>query len=431
MSWSVSEAAIARIKMKGIAPSGFEWKDGKLVVTDEKLAQGIDFSPDRAKRDWRAIPAAAPGPALVSTDLTVRLPQNGTGFALTGPKSIDDRYANTRIVTNAALDGGTLRLASQIWQGAGEVAPDAIPGAKRDALRIAAALPKLTAPSQVTWRWDLDDKQRMAKARPILAAYDEAIQFAAKDDYTALTSKAEFLASIYRYDDALKLYDELIDKTPAAWTYNARAGVLESLGRNDDAIADLRESYDLEPSNDTAFALAERLAYSGKAEEGLKLLDDLPVDTDDDGSFASTWATVSGLKGDTGSGLTKLAAAVADKPEDSTLLNAECWFRGLFNAQVDQALPGCTRAIERADSPAAALDSRALIQFRLHRYDAALEDYNAVLKLSPAIASSRYMRGVVRLEMGDAAGAADIATALTIAPSLRDFYKRYGIVPKT
>jgi tetratricopeptide (TPR) repeat protein len=417
--------------MKGIAPSGFEWKDGKMAVTDDKLTQGIDFNPDRAKRDWRAIPVVTRGPALVSTDLTVHLPQNGSGFAVAGPKSLDDRYANTRIVSNTVLDGGTLHLASQIWQGAGEVAPDAIAGAKRDALRIAASLPKLTAPSQVTWRWDLDDKQRLAKARPILAAYDEAIQFAAKDDYTALTSKADFLASIYRYDDALKLYDELIDKTPAAWTYIARANVLESLGRRPDAIADLRESYDLDPSNDTAYALAEQLAYAGKAHEALKLLEDLPVDEDDDGSYASSWAMVSGLKGDTGNALGRLTAAVADKPEDSTMLNYECWFRGLFNAQVDQALPGCTRAIERADSPAAALDSRALIQFRLGNYDAALEDYNSVLKLSPDLASSRYMRGVVRLQMGDSAGAADVATAVMMEPSVRDFYKRYGIVPKS
>ena len=54
-----------------------------------------------------------------------------------------------------------------------------------------------------------------------------------------------------------------------------------------------------------------------------------------------------------------------------------------------------------------------------------------MLKLSPDLASSRYMRGVVRLQMGDSAGAADVATAVMMEPSVRDFYKRYGIVPKS
>ena len=77
----------------------------------------------------------------------------------------------------------------------------------------------------------------------------------------------------------------------------------------------------------------------------------------------------------------------------------------------------------------AALDSRAMVQFRLGNYDAAITDLDAVLRLEPAIANSRYLRGVVRLKNGDRAGREDIETALRMSPNLAEFYARHGVGP--
>jgi hypothetical protein len=129
--------------------------------------------------------------------------------------------------------------------------------------------------------------------------------------------------------------------------------------------------------------------------------------------------------------LSLLADEVAGKPENSEVLNADCWFRGLFNVALDTAVGSCTRAVERADEPMAALDSRAMVQFRLGNYDAAIADLDAVLRLAPAIADSRYLRGVVRLKKGDRAGQEDIETALRMSPHLAEFYARHGVAPGT
>src|SRR5690606_38939405 len=117
------------------------------------------------------------------------------------------------------------------------------------------------------------------------------------------------------------------------------------------------------------------------------------------------------------------------KPENSQVLNADCWFRGLFNVALESALGQCTRAVERADNAVAALDSRAMVRYRLGDYDAAIADLDAALALAPGLAPSRYLRGIVRLRNGDPAGREDIETALRMAPELAEVYGRHGVKP--
>jgi tetratricopeptide (TPR) repeat protein len=358
------------------------------------------------------------------------LPDHGKGFSLSGPETLDTGFANTRIVTTTKLAGDTVHAVAEVRQSLGEIAPADIPAAKRDARRLKAETAKLVVPTKVTWRWDLNDAQRRAKAAPILAAYDKAIAFALEDDFNPLIQKAMFLESIYEYADALAAYDQLIAKSPSAWAHLRRSAVLLALGRRSDAIAAMQAAYDLEPVNATAFETAKELAYDGKAGDAQKLLDSLSVREEERAMFADARATVDGLKGDSKDALALLADAVADEPENSDILNTDCWFRGLFNVALDSAVSECTHAVERAGSPMAALDSRAMVEFRLGNYDAALTDLNSVLKLAPAIPNSRFMRGVVRLKKGDQAGHEDIEAALRMSPSVGKFYARHGITPQ-
>jgi tetratricopeptide (TPR) repeat protein len=426
------ENAIGRLVIRGISPPGFRWQDGKFVADVEAGGAGDQaFNPNRARAEWREIPVATPGPSYVKMDLSMILPDEGRGFSLAGEESQEAGFANTRMVTATSLVGDEVRTRSEVWQGMGEIAPGEIAAARRQALRIQAGTVQLVAPVEVTWRWDLDEEERRAKAAPTLAAYDEAIEFARADDYGPLIQKALFLQNIYEYEAALAAYDELVENSPSAWAHLQRSSVLLALGRGAEAIGDLEASYDLEPHNSTAFSLAKELAYAGRAEEALELLDALPVPEDERIGYADARATVTGLLGDTGEALSLLADEVAGKPENSEVLNADCWFRGLFNVALDTAVGSCTRAVERADEPMAALDSRAMVQFRLGNYDAAIADLDAVLRLAPAIADSRYLRGVVRLKQGDQAGRDDIETALRMSPQLAEFYARHGVAPGT
>ena len=425
------ESAVGRLVIEGIGPPGFAWQDGKLVVDAGGPAgsDGFSFNPNRARREWRDIPVATPGPSYVQTDMSMILPERGRGFSLTGPGRFEGGFANTGLVVTTSLSGDRLRSHAEVRQGLGEIAPGEISEARRQALRIEANATDLVAPADVRWRWDLDEAERRAKAAPILAAFDEAAELAMEDDFSPLIQKALFLQNIYEHEAALAAYDELVEQSPSAWAHLQRARVLLELGRRTDALADLQESYDLEPHNSTALTLAKELAYAGKADDALELLDGLPISEEEEIAYADARATVSGLLGDTGSALSLLADEVAGKPENSEVLNADCWFRGLFNVALETAVGSCTRAVERADQPMAALDSRAMVQFRLGNYDAAITDLDAVLRLEPAIANSRYLRGVVRLKNGDRAGREDIETALRMSPNLAEFYARHGVGP--
>jgi tetratricopeptide (TPR) repeat protein len=423
------ERALGRIVIKGISPPGFKWQDGKVLLDLDTSAGNSSFNPDRARPEWRDIPVATPGTSYVQMDLTVLLPEGGTGFSLAGPARRETEFANTRLTTATSLAGDKVRAQIELRQSLGEIGPGDIAEAKRNALRSQASSTELVAPAKVRWRWDFDESQRQSRATPILAAFDQAAELAMEDDYRPLIQKALFLESIYEYEDALAAYDSLIEKSPSAWAHLRRSSVLLALGRSADAITDIEASYDFEPNNPTAFSLARELAYAGRANEALELLDTLPVTEDERIAYADTRATVTGLLGDTGAALTLIAEQLAGKPENSQVLNADCWFRGLFNVALENAMGSCTRAVERADQPVAALDSRAMVQFRLGNYDAAIADLDTVLTLAPGTAESRYLRGVARLKKGDGDGQEDIATALRMSPRLAEFYGRHGVGP--
>ena len=77
---------------------------------------------------------------------------------------------------------------------------------------------------------------------------------------------------------------------------------------------------------------------------------------------------------------------------------------------------------------AAYLDSRALVQLRLGRLDAALGDYDAAVKANPRNAWSLYTRSIAERRAGKTEAAdADRKAALAINPSVANRAARYGL----
>ncbi len=425
-----ADAGAGLVTIKGVSESDFEWTDGRFELGADVQMRDHDFNPDRARADWRAIPVFTSGPSLTKLILSAQLPEDGGDFALTGTPNLDAAYANTHLKRTAKLVGGEMNVVIEVAQALGEVAPADLPEAKRAARRLASYDAKLVASADARRKWEVSAAEMRKRAAPLVKAYDQAIAIAEENDWAPLSARARFYSEIYDYELALADYDRLIAEAPSSGTYLARALVYQALGRGAEAIADLRTAYDLEPENGTAYYLAEMLAYEGRGEEALALLEGLPVGEDERDGYADSLATVSGLHGDTASGLVTLERAVADKPQNASLLNSDCWFRGLFNVALDEALARCTRAVERAENAAPVLDSRAMVRYRLGQYDAALADLDAALALSPELAASRYLRGIVRLEKGEAGGREDIAMALRISPDLATRYARHGVRPK-
>lgn len=423
------EGAVASAVIRGVADTLFDWNEGRLQLQLQEQAEVSGFNPDRARPTWRNVPVATQGPGFSRNINRVILPDGGAGFRLAGETSREGTFGNVHIASSAVLENETLVARSETISRLGEIAPADLTAARREARRLGSADFTLIAPDDVRWRWQSTPEQRRRAAAPILAAYDDAMAFASQDDFGPLQSRALFLESNYMFAEALVDYTRLAEQTPTPWAFHRRAAVLDALGRRAEAIADLQAAYDLDPQNGTAFELARQLAYAGRAAEAEELLAALPVGDDEALGAADALATVTALGGDSETGLSLIAQQVADRPTSADVLNADCWYRGLFNVALDDALDQCTRAIERASNSAPPLDSRALVRFRLGLLDESIADLNAALAVWPGLAPSMYLRGVVRLSAGDAAGRQDIATALSMQPQLAEFYARHGIVP--
>jgi tetratricopeptide (TPR) repeat protein len=111
-------------------------------------------------------------------------------------------------------------------------------------------------------------------------------------------------------------------------------------------------------------------------------------------------------------------------------VNGRCWARALGNIDLPKALADCNNAIHNMPHKEVGLDSRGLVRLRMGDYAGAVADYTAALTIDPKIAWSLYGRGLAKLKLGDKAGGeADIAAAKGLAPKLADRAARFGIMP--
>jgi tetratricopeptide (TPR) repeat protein len=110
--------------------------------------------------------------------------------------------------------------------------------------------------------------------------------------------------------------------------------------------------------------------------------------------------------------------------------NNRCWARAQTGQALELALADCNQALQLLPNRASFLDTRALVNFRLGRFDKAIADASAALATEPTYESSLYVRGAARRRLGDRAGGdADIAAAKMISQTVAAEYAGYGVAP--
>jgi tetratricopeptide (TPR) repeat protein len=209
--------------------------------------------------------------------------------------------------------------------------------------------------------------------------------------------------------------------------YQRRAQLLLDTGDLDGALADAKAASELEPGLGTATLEAEMLAYAGKGEEAFELLSSQGGSADQLRDIALQLSDLDALAGRPRDGLERLSDLLDQRPGDPDLLNANCYFRGTWQVDLEGLVDLCSEAVTQSDWSPPALDSRAMSYYRLGELDKALKDLDAALAANPEQTPSLYLRGVVRAAMGDGGGQEDIRQALLRQPSLARFYARYGI----
>jgi tetratricopeptide (TPR) repeat protein/predicted aspartyl protease len=107
-----------------------------------------------------------------------------------------------------------------------------------------------------------------------------------------------------------------------------------------------------------------------------------------------------------------------------------CRARALLNRDLDDALTDCNRAVRaRSDAPFFH-DSRGLVYLRMGKYDKAVPDYEATLKVQPKNPWALYGLGIARVRQGmESEGKADIAAARASGPRIVALAEQLGIKP--
>jgi tetratricopeptide (TPR) repeat protein len=427
-----AEAATATITASGIAYPNWTTENRRLRTPVDRTIKGMEFKPDRARTAWSAIPVKTGDPSHVSVTTRIRLPAGGAGFTIDGDGALAGRFAGTDVSRTVTQADGVVTIVEAARTDGSEIAATAIPAERQRLAQAQARLPRLAAPADYPAPWRIASEGLRTKAfAPILALYAKRIADA-PEERDRLTDRAWFLERIRDRRGAIADLDKAIAMAPDADTYLRRAALHYRLGDSAKALADAEAALKLEPgSKEAVSTLADLKSQAGDGPGALALVQErIDQGGKEVSDFLSSKAEFQARTGASAEALTTIDDAIAEKPGDPGLLNSRCWIKGLSNTALDTALKDCTRAIELSESNSAALDSRALVYFRMGRMEDALADLQAALDGEPDIAGSLFLRGVIRRKQGDApASEADLAAARFIDPQIDRTYARFGIKP--
>jgi tetratricopeptide (TPR) repeat protein len=343
---------------------------------------------------------------------------------------MDLDVAGRHYVRTAALASGVLTIEERNTS-TGEELPAALLPATR--AKIAASQGKIlrlaTGPDYTAPYLQASAAARAHKLDQ-MAELHATIIAVKPDDAGRYVNRAVFYESTFQRDLALADLDKAVSLDGSAAILMRRGGLLEDMGRKDKATADFQAVLGLDPSSKVALRELGLLQVdAGHKDDALAPIDQHLENADEDKpDWQSTRADILARAGDSGGAIAAMDAAIAIKSANAKFLNQRCWIKGTLSVQLESALQDCTRAIELTENNVEALDSRAMVYFRLNRMTEALADVNSALDRNPAQSGSLYLRSVIERKMGKTESAnADAASARLLSPSIDEEYARWKI----
>ncbi len=423
------ESGIGLLRAKGMEFDGFEYDRSDVTRAIVSATTNWQFVPDRARAAWRDIPVVVRGPYTSAYDVTYRLPNEGAGATLSGVRDLAQTVSGIRFERATSLENGTLRIVDRTSYVPDEIAPADVPAQKTAMRRLASGDPVLRIANPMRL-WDMSDEELAAGLEPHLKAVAKMSD--TMDDNEAIVFFAATIKMMARdYSSALIDINAVLEEEATVDRLTTKLNLLKVMGEYEQGLVVAQEAFDLAGDLDTAALLAEMMVANGRASEALDLLDSLGLAGEDAANAAMLWGEFAGDADRITEGWDRLSDALLDRPGNGALLNSKCWFAGTWDFDAEQNLTVCEDAVRKMDYASAALDSRALVYYRLGRTNDALADLDAALRKTPEQAASRFLRGHIRLEEGDIEkGKADVKAALRISPDILDQYARYGIKPK-
>lgn len=426
-------AGTVTLSVRGVVTTAWETQDRRRKRTLSRAMDELQFAPERGRPGWASIPVAGSDPTGVRFRLRVRLPEGGRGYTIEGEPDLKTRLAGYDLTRSLSLADGVMTLEERI-DSTGREIPAADIAGERD--RVATAkgrAPRIVAPEDARRRWDLSgaDPAGATQVKAIDSAFSAAI---ANDpeEVNLYVSRASYRSGVGDLRGALADLSRALELEPTVELHLQRSEISDELGDLAAAAADAEAARRLDPSSIQAVS---RLAWL-KAERGdlpgaTALFDErIALGGDTRPAMVEAKAAMIGQYGDPAQALKLYGELIAEKPGWPSLLNGLCWVKGTRSVMIDTALKDCTAAIELSSNTSSVLDSRALVWYRLGRYEEALRDLDAALAASPGLAASRFLRGVVLTRLDrDSEAERDLRIARRLAPSLDRTYARFGIKP--
>lgn len=426
------EAGVVAVEASGIANRIWRVVDGRAELAIDTIVDGWNYDYDRARPDWAKISAVTGSINGYRALTKIKLPDNGRGFVLKNAKTLNMRIGGFDIEVATKLADNMVEI-DEAWRGALLEIPASDLAATREKLALAQAnQAALVSPADYPPRWK---EVAEARTKGRLAELERSYAAGIKDDpenANAYIDRARFRAGTNDREGAIADFSKAIAIDPATDTLIGRADAA-AMTDTELAIADLKTVLERKPGSADAVArLTEIYQKNGQYDDALMLIEQVTPLQSDRTALVPIQAELLAVAGRGEEALRTIDAANAEKPGTPSLLNSACWVRAILSTQLDSALKSCTKAIELTDSGASILDSRGVVYFRMGRFDEAISDFDAALRIAPGLASSIYMRGLTKLVLDQReAGLRDLTDAKTIEPEIAKKYAAFGLKPKS
>jgi len=425
------DAATATITAEGIQSAPWKTENEHRLIKIESIAKGIALGWDRSRPEWKGAAVSVANLNFVESHLRLILPHNGTPFKIENLKSALDHVGGYEVGFGAHYTAPVLVVDHSIKASALEIPSASLFDEREKLARVLAEPLRIIAPADYPPAWK---EARLARAegriKQIETAYATIIAHDEANEFKGTLSRAAFRIFVDDKVGAIADLSTVIAKKPTVQLYLTRASLYRLLDPQK-AIADIKLARASEPTSESAIALLTQIYDAQRAyPAALAVLDAALPLQENKANLQVLKAEMLVQSGKVTDGLSILNQANDEKPGNVTLLNGRCWVRAIANTELDLALKDCTKAIELADHPAVVLDSRGFVYYRLGRFDEAIADLDAAIKLNPAEANSLFVRGLARTAKGLTTGAQDIADARLLKPDVEAEYARYGLKVK-
>ncbi len=272
------------------------------------------------------------------------------------------------------------------------------------------------------WRYRSISLRGLNRYPEALVAISQAISLEPQDTIL-LNEKAVILSNLKRYQEAIQIYDRVIERDPKSWAYNNRGQIKSELGDKKGALSDYDITIRLDPQSAIAYSNRGGVKSDLGDEKGAIADFDIAIRIDpQDADYYYNRGVVKSKLGDKKGAIADYDIAIRLNPQSATFYEN----RGVVKSELGDkkgAIADYDNAIRINPQSAIAYYNRGNAKSKLDDKKGAIADYDNAIRIDPNFAKAYNSRGNAKSKLGDKKGAiADYDNAIRIDPKSANTY---------